>query len=512
MPKPDAAPTPPYDLDIEQATLGCVLFDNAHFWALDGALAPDDFYEPLHQRIFDIMGRRLNARLGVNPLTLNRAMVDDAGLIESGGIAYLAELAAAAPALPDVRDYAASLRDLARRRRLFAISADLLGAAARAEGYRDTWPSEPEKIAERAADDLEAVIRQRASVRNGPVALAGSALDSLKAAEEYLKAGRPNRGLTTGLRKLDKALGGLLPGDRVGVAARTGMGKSAFASVIANGVAGTGAPVFIASADMRAAQWANRALCEIDHNLNPGDRPIAYSKFRNGTLSNHEIARLATAQLEMAKWNIEIDDNPTVSVSSFRSSVRAMARRFPETHGVAIVDFLQKVQAPPDRYKDRRRDEDVTATTYALGDVVREFGWSLVVLIQLLNKATDSKGQLREDPPTVADIRESGGVEMALDIIVSPFRKAFFIERREPPGRDDPGGASGEWVTWRGEMNEHEHKMRLLGWKNRDGAASDLNLDLWCNLACAAVRDEAWVNRSDPETAALDFGPLLPVR
>jgi replicative DNA helicase len=111
----------PYDIEIEQALLGAIQIDNKALDRVRRELTADHFYDPLHGRIYDVMHRQSDNGMTITPLTLNAALKSDPGLIEVGGHAYLAGLAGAAPAMPNVRDYAHILRDLAAIRRKFRL-------------------------------------------------------------------------------------------------------------------------------------------------------------------------------------------------------------------------------------------------------------------------------------------------------------------------------------------------------------------------------------------------------
>jgi replicative DNA helicase len=113
----------PYDIEVEQALLGAVLVDNRVLERISAVLTPDHLYDPLHQRVFKTM-LALNRDVEITPLTLNAAMKADPGLIEVGGHAYLAGLASACPAMPNVRDYAHILLDRAVRRKLVQVAND----------------------------------------------------------------------------------------------------------------------------------------------------------------------------------------------------------------------------------------------------------------------------------------------------------------------------------------------------------------------------------------------------
>src|SRR6478609_10959830 len=120
----------PYDIDVEQALLGAILADNRAMERASALIKPDHFYDPLHGRIFETMSAMIErGGVVVTPLTLHATMKADPGVIEVGGQAYFDALKNAAPAIPNVRDYAGILRDLAIRRSLIRIGEDIVNTA-----------------------------------------------------------------------------------------------------------------------------------------------------------------------------------------------------------------------------------------------------------------------------------------------------------------------------------------------------------------------------------------------
>ena len=120
----------PYDIDVEQALLGAILVDNRALERVSALIKPEHFYDPLHQRIFETMSQMIErGGMVVTPLTLHATMKADPGVIEVGGQAYFDGLAQAAPAIPNVRDYADILPDLAVRRSLIRIGEDIVNTA-----------------------------------------------------------------------------------------------------------------------------------------------------------------------------------------------------------------------------------------------------------------------------------------------------------------------------------------------------------------------------------------------
>src|SRR2546423_14575329 len=96
----------PYDIEIEQALLGAILVDNSALERVSSALKAEHFYDPLHQRIYEVMHAQFDrGGMVITPLTLNAAMQADPGLIEVGGHADLAGLPGGALAHAELSEH-----------------------------------------------------------------------------------------------------------------------------------------------------------------------------------------------------------------------------------------------------------------------------------------------------------------------------------------------------------------------------------------------------------------------
>jgi hypothetical protein len=105
----------PFDIEVEQALLGCLIRDSALVAQAAQVVDEDHFYDPLHSRIYaTIIAWSQEDRL-ISAITLAAEMKSDPGITETGS-AYFRVLALAAPALPNVRDLARIIRDLSQRR------------------------------------------------------------------------------------------------------------------------------------------------------------------------------------------------------------------------------------------------------------------------------------------------------------------------------------------------------------------------------------------------------------
>ena len=139
----------------------------------------------------------------LTPLTLNAAMKADPGLVEVGGVAYLAGLASAAPAMPNVRDYGRILHDLAVRRSLIRIGEDIVNTAY--EAPTEKGPAAQIQEAEKA---LYAV-SESSRYGEGPLDFHESLRRAVESAEAAQKRGGRISGVTFRLHRYRQSAGRL---------------------------------------------------------------------------------------------------------------------------------------------------------------------------------------------------------------------------------------------------------------------------------------------------------------
>src|SRR4051794_15873344 len=132
--KPAQEPVPlyrqaPHNLEAEQALLGAILVNNEAFYRVSDFLEPGHFFEPLHQKIFELASSLIRAGKVATPVTMKTflpADIDVAGLTMNQ---YLARLAAEATTVINAADYGRTINDLALRRSLIVIGEDLVNEA-----------------------------------------------------------------------------------------------------------------------------------------------------------------------------------------------------------------------------------------------------------------------------------------------------------------------------------------------------------------------------------------------
>ena len=459
----------PFDVEIEQALIGALLVDASLMFKHADVIDPEILYDPLHQRIVAQIREFWTDGTSQTPLTIGAALENDEGLRLMGGRPYLNSLAMAAPMRANVRDYCRVLRDLATRRRVIVVAERLIDGAHSAE---------PGAEIAREGAELLCGIGTDGDMRP-PRAMSDVAMDSLKRVERALR-GEKVPVVPTGFHKLDEEIGGFMGGDLIVVPGRPGMGKSALGAAFALRPALNGYPVLVFSHEMTASQWADRNVCDLDFDsCYEPEKPLWYESFRKNKLDGSQLERATRAQQRLGS-NYDISDDPRLTMEDITARARAFRSKFPaEQMGLIIVDYLQKIPVP--FRQGRNREQEVTHVATGSKSLAKQLGWPVVALAQL-SRETDKRGE-EHRRPTLSDIRESGSIEAEADIVLAPYRPAYYAELRRPGSN----AGSAEWAVFNSEYTPIRHSFELLCRKNRHGRTFDLHL--WCEIGANAIRD-----------------------
>ena len=451
----------PYDIEVEQALLGAILVDNRALERVGALLKTEHFYDPLHQRLFDAMSAAFErGSFVLTPLTVHAAMKADPGLIEVGGAAYLAGLAQAAPALPNVRDYARILHDLAVRRSLIRIGEDIVNTA-----YEAPTEKPPQAQIQEAEKALYAV-SESSRYGDGPLEFHEALRRAVESAEAAQKRGGRISGVSSGFTDIDSLLGGLQPSDLLILAGRPGMGKTALGtnmafhaaqayqrSLAAGEETPNGAPVLFFSLEMAAQQLSARILSE--------QTEIEMWKIRNGRFSESEWEKFVLTMQDLSTLPLYIDDTGGISIAQIAARARRLKRE--KNIGVIIIDYLQLVE--PSRRAENRVQE-ITEVTKGLKTLAKELNVPVLALSQL-SRGVDSRDDKR---PVLSDLRESGSIEQDADVVMFVYREEYYLKSREP----DP--STPDHAKWLEKCERAHRRAEVLVEKHRHGATNKIDM------------------------------------
>lgn len=451
----------PYDIEIEQALLGALIVDNELIDLAGQILQPEHFFDPVHQRLFEMIVY-LATEGDVTPLVIHAAMKTDPGLTELKGHAYLAGLAQAAPAMPNVRDYARIVRDLAARRALIRVGEDLVNAA-----YEAPHAFKTADIADQAMESVTAVVSEGGIGRSKkPVRAADAIYQLMRKIEAQATADKP-LGTKCGIKKLDEIMGGFFPGKLIVAGGRPGMGKSILLTNICRGLAMHGAPSDYDSGEMNPDEVSARLGCDVDFDRCWEERvaPLQYREFVQMTATGGMFERMHHAMGMLHEWApIDIVHMPgtTMTLERIETAARRKAQREPGFRLLGI-DHLQLVGIADGR-KSANRNEIQTVITGRLKALAEELGWCILALSQLARKVEE-----REDKhPRMDDFREGGSIEQDADVVIGIYRPLRYAQEaiRQARGEEERTKAIGAYDLAKGVLE-------LAVLKNRSGPEAD---------------------------------------
>lgn len=479
---------PPHNYDAEQALLAALLVNNLVYDKVNEFLRPEHFADRLHGRIYEAAGKIISRGQIADPVTLKNLFDQDEALKDIGGAAYLADLARAAVTIIDAEDYARAIHDLFLRRQLIQIGTEIVN-----EAYEfDPGSTAVERI---EATELRLFnLAENGQTEGGPQRFDHVLTRALDQAEAAYKRDSHITGVTTGLKDIDRKLGGLQPSDLVILAGRPSMGKTALATnmgfnaaqAIRDADANQHFRIAFFSMEMSAEQLATRIMAE--------KSGISSDRIRRGEVSDADFPRIVEAAQSMSHVPFFIDDTPALSVAALRTRARRLKRQ----HGLdmIIIDYLQLMRGSSNRGSENRVQE-ISEITRGLKAIAKELNVPVLALSQLSRAV-----EMREDKrPQLADLRESGSIEQDADVVMFVYREQYYHERAVPTQRadEDDGKYQDRMRRWqeRGEKIHNVAEVNIAKQRHGPIGTIELYFEGATTKFSDLVRDEALPNRRD---------------
>lgn len=429
----------PHDSEAEKAVLGAVFLDPEAIIDASDVLQPDDFYEHANRIVFQAMLNISDREEVIDPVTLQDELKKNNQVDDIGGIAYVTELSMATPTAAHVTYYAKIVKRKAILRNLISTSQRIIQNAI--EGSDDVTD-----ILDDAESQIMGVSQDNASGGFKSIH------DVLNTAMEEINSipddGNMVTGLPSGFSELDKMTTGFHDDELIILAARPGVGKTAFALNVAQFVGlKTDKTVAMFSLEMGAEQLVQRMLAS--------EGLIDSQHLRTGQLTDEEWRKLVVAAGSLDNTSIYIDDTPGIKMSEIRAKARRLAKEKGNL-GLIVIDYLQLIEGP----RSESRQQEVSAISRQLKKLAKELHIPVIALSQL----SRSVEQRQDKRPVLSDIRESGSIEQDADIVAFLYRDDYYRDKRD---EDDEGEV---------EAEEDNGEVEVIIEKNRSGTRGTVKL------------------------------------
>ena len=393
---------PPQAIDLEEAVLGAMMIDKKGVDDVIDILHSEVFYKESHQLIYDAIFTLFQNTEPIDLLSVSNQLRKSGNLEAAGGDFYIVGLTQKVSSSAHIEFHARIVLQKYIQRKLITISSEIIE-----EAYDETMDVFD------LLDDAETKLFEvtQGNLKKSSESAQGLVDQAIKKIQEISNK-KGMSGVATGFDRLDELTSGWQPSDLIILAARPGMGKTAFVMSMAKNMAiDFDTPVAIFSLEMSSVQLITRMISS--------ETGISSGKLRKGNLEPHEWEQLNVKVKNLSKAPIFIDDTPSLSIFD----LRAKARRLASQHGIKIIviDYLQLMTAGSS--SGGNREQEISTISRNLKALAKELSIPVIALSQL-SRAVETRGGSKR--PLLSDLRESGAIEQDADIVSFIFRPEYY--------------------------------------------------------------------------------------
>ncbi|MDY0779446.1 replicative DNA helicase [Tenacibaculum sp. IB213877] len=413
---------PPQALDLEEAVLGAMMIDKKGIDEVIDILHPEAFYDKRHQEIYAAVYALFQNSEPIDLLSVSNQLKKEGKLELAGGDFYLIGLTQKVASSAHIEFHSRIILQKYIQRRLISISSEIIeNAYDETSDVFDLLDDAESKLFEVTQGNLKKGAENAQS-------LVQQAINKI----QDISNQEGMSGLATGFTKLDALTSGWQPTDLIIIAARPGMGKTAFVISMAKNMAiDFGHPVALFSLEMSSVQLITRMISS--------ETGLTSEKLRKGNLEPHEWEQLNVKVKKLSDAPIYIDDTPALSIFD----LRAKARRLVSQHGVRIliIDYLQLMTAGG---AGGNREQEISTISRNLKALGKELNVPVIALSQL-SRAVETRGGSKR--PLLSDLRESGAIEQDADIVSFIYRPEYYGMTEWDDDDHSPCEGQGEFIV-----------------------------------------------------------------
>lgn len=409
-----------YDLDLEKVVLGLFILDRHAYGSCRHVVTEDCFYDDSHRLVFKEIAEYWEEGGMIDLITIKCRMCAK-GMEEINGYNtayYLTGLTMDVVQSAHLEAWCFILREFHARRVAIEATKNI------------DMSGDPFEIAQQIKEKVDKALEVRSSndwLNTGDI--------TLQLIENLTTPKGEMIGLTTGSRVIDSMNGGFKPGNLIILAARPGMGKSAYMGKIAMDIVRQARKVGIISLEMPAVDVFARMVAAATG--------VAHWKIDRGQMYDKSESEAVHAKINSFS-SLPLFFSDTAKSSAF--DIRAKAEKLQRKNGLDIlfIDYLQLIES--EGKKNKNRENEVSEISRGMKLLAMDLKIPVVCLAQLNREAAKGKPELHH-------LRESGSLEQDADVVI-------FIHREWEAGNQ---------TNAHGESTENEADILVRKWRNGRG-------------------------------------------
>ena len=443
----------PNNIEAEQSVIGSILVSNEIFDEINTIIEASNFYDPMHQKIFEAIEGLIYKGMLANPITLKNYFEDEKDDLNVPE--YLVKITKFSTSVRQALEYSKIIYDMFVKRELIKISEQTVD-----DVKSNDLETNGQNIIEKTEKSLFD-LAEKGSFNSNIIKFDEAMKQTIDMASAAYKTEGGIVGVPTGLRDLDYKLGGLHQSDLIIIAGRPSMGKTSLATNIAFNAAknlqdsGKKSSIAFFSLEMSSEQLSTRIISE--------QARISSNDIRQGRISDEQFDKFLETSKDIADLPLFIDETPAISIAAMSNRARRIKRR--SGLDMIVVDYIQLMRGTTSN-KDGRVQE-ISQITQGLKAIAKELSVPVVALSQLSRQVE----QRDDHKPQLADLRESGSIEQDADVVMFVYREGYYLQRKEPRP------ATVEHAEWQAKMNEVAHLAQIIIQKQRHGPIGNVTLE-----------------------------------
>ena len=394
----------PQAIDFEEAVLGAMMLEQNATGQVIDKLLPDMFYKEAHRFIFEAIHKVFESGNPVDLLSVTAQLRKSKKLDAIGGSYYLSTLTNKIVSSANIEFYARIISEKFIQRQLISVSTETIR-----EAFDES--TDVLDLLDKAEKNLFDIAEQNFRRSNADMSLLIQ--EFIAEMKEAKNSKKELRGLPSGFTDLDRFTGGWQKSNLLILAARPGMGKTAFVLSMARNMAvDQRIPIAFFSLEMSAADLIMRLVS--------AETGIKNEKLKRAELSNAEMTALVEKISSLTDAPLIIDDTPGLSVFELRAKCRRLKQQY--NIECVVIDYLQLMSGGKENKGNR--EQEISTISRSLKTLSKELNIPVIALSQL-NRSVESRSTTSKRPQ-LSDLRESGAIEQDADMVMFIYRPEYY--------------------------------------------------------------------------------------